>query len=100
MERAISDVEQKPGEPADSEDDVYAGFPPAFGAASRWSASLRLCDEQISREVQFQVGFIPDLRFKFGILRGPDESNQVRIRYVGGVLSGFVFNNSLLGRAG
>lgn len=30
------------------------------------------------------------------ILRGPDESNQVRIRYVGGVVGGFFFNNSLL----
>ncbi|OLP86654.1 hypothetical protein AK812_SmicGene32205 [Symbiodinium microadriaticum] len=45
-------LEQSACEPADSEDDVYAGFPPAFGAARRWSASLRLCDEQISREIR------------------------------------------------
>ncbi|CAE7609385.1 unnamed protein product [Symbiodinium natans] len=68
-----------------------------------------------STQVQFHVGFIPDLRLKFGVvdpaatlsstvceldrlLRGPTD-NLVRIRYDGAVVGGFFFEGRLLVQA-
>eukprot|EP00439_Symbiodinium_sp_Y106_P022399 s169_g2.t1 len=85
-----------------------------FGNGIPYKANLKIL-KTTSSQVQFQVGFIPDLRFKFGVvdpkatlratvweldrlLRGPDD-NRVRTRYNGAVVGGFFFEGSPLVQA-
>ncbi|CAE7226505.1 unnamed protein product [Symbiodinium sp. CCMP2456] len=91
----------------------FAGIIYANGVP--YKANLRIL-KTTSTQVQFQVGFIPDLRFKFGVvdpkatlratvweldrlLRGPEDNVVRTVRYNGGVVGGFFFEGRLLVQA-